>query len=469
MVYRNPVELRAGDFYVQKMQSAFLPRHRVLTIENATRLEQEIWEEIQLDAGFRHAIDFSRKLIVGKDWRIEAFDSTKKNRDIAAIYTRLLRKTKFFRRWLFAISEFAIRGESYGFPNFTSEHIDVLGDGNAYPWVFPEEIKHIDRYRIKKIVREDYNLDYQIHSLSERTWKFLEDDQVEALIYFNNSAEEGRFTFGNGLIESLYWCWYCKKIIEGELLNLSERFGQGMLIAKIENLKLGSKNKKLQEYAEELIALLGTFKARHVGFCGKEEDIQVVEPAGTGYTILKELLDYYDSKFLALCLGANLSVESVQTGSYTQSIVHQDSTFQYIGYERSIIEEGVEQSLFQNIWKFNQEGFRRLGLASGEPPRFKIIGHKNDTPQTNLEILRGALNDLKLPIMKSEAYQMLGLTQGIELDPETGDEGDDLIYPDRYEALTNQPISSPEPKDSGGQPEPSESLPGEPAAETLPV
>lgn len=457
MTFRNPHELRAGDFYVQKMRSAFIKGNRVLTIENATRQEQEIWQEVQLDASFRHAMDTARKMVIGKDWKIEPFDSSKKNRDIAAIYRRLMRKTKNFRRWLFAVSEFFIRGESWGFPNYVSEPVDALNNGRPQEWIFPEEIKHIDRYRIRKITNDDFTLRFEIFSQQQNQWTVLEPERVDALIYFNNSAEEWRFTHGNGLLDTIYWCWYCKKILEGEMLNLAERYGQGMLVAKIESLKLGSKDRKLQTYANEILQLFEYFKARHVGVCGKDEDIQVVEPNGTGYQVLKDLIDYYDNKVLSLCLGANLAVESVQSGSYAQSVVHQDTSYQYIGYDRSIVEEAITNCLFERMWEFNQPQFAALGLADGEPPRFRIVGHRNDSPQANLEILDGALNSLKLPIVKSEAYQMLGLSEGVPPDPENGEEGDELIYPDGMEPKSISKSGSSGSSSSSSQPSESES------------
>jgi len=92
------------------------------------------------------------------------------------------------------------------------------------------EMQHIDRYRIRKYseLMEFNGMQrlvprFDFYNIEQNEWKTLTNEQNMAMSYFNNSGEESRFTYGNGLLESLHFTWYAKKIIEGELLNLAEK------------------------------------------------------------------------------------------------------------------------------------------------------------------------------------------------------------------------------------------------------
>ncbi len=427
MVLHVPTELRAGDFYIQKLVSAFRTGQRILTPENAILQEPELWYEINLDAGARHAMDYLRKLSIGKTHRIEPFDSSKVSRDISTVFSKLMKKTKNLRRFLFAVSEFTIRGEAWGYPTLKRMSLDVLGNGQKMDWLVPTEIRHVDRYRIRKLSDDELKIKFQFYRLTERQWVDMSPNQVGGLCYFNNSGEESRFTYGNGLLESLYFTWYAKKICEGEMLNMAERYGQGgLLVAQIESLKQGSDAQSLENYKSNVLQLLKFAKSRHAIAISKDDTITNIPP-GVGLDLLQGIIDYYDNKFLTLCLGANLSVESAQTGSYAQSIVHEGTTFLNAEYNRGIISEGITDCLFQLLWKHNRPQFQALGLADGEPPTFEIQGQRDESPEKWLPILEGA-HRLGMPIVKNQAYKLLGLDQPI-LDVGDEDEEDEVLLP----------------------------------------
>lgn len=440
MGIRWPVQMLAGDFFTQKLLTSFLPNNRILTIENAIFEEPDIWYEVQLDASFRHSIDFARKLIIGSHYSFEPFSSSKKNRDIAAIFEKLFKKTRNFRKLLLACSEFAIRGESYAYPNFASFQIDVLENGYPLNWICAEEIKHIDRYRIRKYATEDFDVDYKIYSLKERTWVDLSLDQERALIYFNNSSEEGRFTYGNPLLEAIHVCYYCKKILQQELLNAIERYGQGLLVYKNPPLQEGSDTQTAAAVQRQVMDMLAKVKSRHVANIPLGHELQMLSVDLNGVNALQAGIDYYDQQVRMLCLGAELSVTSGQTGSYNQAVTHQETTFHNADYSREVMSEAFTNTLVPLLWEYNEQNWKLLGLwEGGEPPKFVLHGKKQNSPKDWAEILPVAMNELKLKIKESEAYKLLELTPPIEGDEEG--QGDNILgeEPEEQESVSATP------------------------------
>jgi len=431
----------AGDFFTQKLLSSFIPNNRVLTIENAIFEEPDIWYEVQLDASFRHSIDFARKLIIGSGFIFEPFSSSKKNRDIAAIYAKLFKKTRNFRKFLLAASEFAIRGESYGYPNFASFSLDAMENGQELQWICAEEIKHIDRYRIRKYATADFDIDYKIYSLKERTWVDMDEDQERALIYFNNSCEEGRFTYGNPLLEAIHVCYYCKKVLQQELLNAIERYGQGLLVYKNPPLQDGSDTQTAEAVQRQVMNTLSKMKSRHVINIPLGHELQLLGMDLTGVTAIKEAIDYYDHQVRMLCLGAELSVTGGQTGSYNQATVHQETTHHNADYSREVMSEAITNTLVQLLWEYNKQNWMMLGLwQGGDPPKFILNSKKENSPKDWAEILPVAVNDLKMKIKESQAYTLLELDTPIEGDEEG--QGDRILGQEDEEPETADDIVS---------------------------
>lgn len=445
MGIRWPVQMLAGDFFTQKLLSSFLPNNRILTIENAIFEEPDIWYEVQLDASFRHSIDFARKLIIGSGHSFEPFSSSKKNRDIAAIYEKLFKKIRNFRKLLLACSEFAIRGESYAYPNFASFPLDVLENGVVLDWICAEEIKHIDRYRIRKYTTEDFDVDYRIYSLKERNWVDLTPDQERALIYFNNSSEEGRFTYGNPLLEAIHVCYYCKKILQQELLNAIERYGQGLLVYKNPPLQEGSDTQTASAVQRQVMDMLAKVKSRHVANIPLGHELQMLTVDLNGVNALQAGIDYYDQQVRMLCLGAELSVTSGSTGSYNQAVTHQETTYHNADYSREVMSEAFTNTLIPLIWEYNEHNWKALGLwDGGEPPRFVLHGKNQMSPKDWAEILPVAMNELKMEISKAEAYTKLEIKPPIKRDKYG--QGDAILGEEEPEiSQAEQPEESPLP------------------------
>ena len=431
-----PIEPRYGDIYVWRMLSSYRPGLKVQTVENALRLDPNAWYMMNLNSHCRYCFDHARKTVVGKDYKIVPASSSRVDREVASIYEEgFVGEIQNFELSLYAATEFMFLGTSWLYPN-CERKLRRFGGNIPLEWLVPVNLKHVDRGRIQQYVDEDYRT-YRKMYLPGTTpdgkksrsweWKTLDPDSAKALIFFSNSVEEWRNGFGHGFIDSI-WNAYSDMIhLEGEMLNLAERFGQGFLKLKLDALSEGDETRTMAALQSEYEQVLKYAKARHGIVIRKEDELEVLGPSGQGFDILIREIDRKKNEILTLCLGATLNVQQSQVGSYAQSKTHENSAQLHARFARSVLENGITHGLFKYLWEKNIGNFARLGLAGGRPPRFLVVEDQVQDYEQNLRILQGA-QALGMMIKKDEAYEMLGLTAPAVPESEE-DMADELLEP----------------------------------------
>lgn len=416
-----PRQTANTEYQASKQITAYRRGGRLLSPEIALRENLDAYWAINLDPAIRQSIDVMASNIVGKTWKLEPASSEKPDRELNKIIKEQLDEIRFFTRARMAMAkEVAILGETYAFVNGERKWMDLGSKGYQNYWV-PTEIVHIDRNSIRKKNNEDgLSYYYELYNHVERLWKPLDDSQMRALIYINNSSESGRFTYGNGLLDPLYVIYTFKQNLLAEWLNLAERFGQGFLTLSIDGsleVNEGDEVRTLQALNDTYASLLADMKARKAFIKRKEDDLQIIDPSSTGYQVIKDGIDYFDGLHRMLCIGSLLTVSqgSQGTGSYSLGYIHQDSEFNKARYPRVLIDEGLTFQLVRLVWQLNRPQYEAIGLGEARHGSFYTPEDRDDNPEKNANRLKTA-QELGLPIIKSEAYHLLGLTQPTEDD-----------------------------------------------------
>lgn len=432
-----PKYLNNTEQHASKLITAYRKDGRVYSPEIARRENVDAYWYINADPSIRHSIEVMARNIVGRTYKIEAASSEKIDRELNGIIKEQVEETRYFSRSRMAMAkEVSILGESYAFVNGHRKEMDLGRKGKQAYWC-PTEIIHIDNSRIRKIVNEDgIGYHYLLFDIVERTWKEMRPDQYQALLYINNSSEEGRFTAGNGLLDPLYIIHTFKQNLVSEMLSAGERFGQGLTTLQIDDQAEGDEDLTLADLNSTYADLLADIKARHSFIYRKSDELKIHEPSGQGHQILMDGINYFDGLHRMLCIGSLLTVSqgSQGTGSYSLGQVHQDTEFNHARYPRSLIDECLSQQFIKLIHNLNKPQYQAIGLGEARPGRFFTPEDRDDDLQANAARLTSA-QSLGLPLVREEMYRLLQLTEPVEGDVVVQPPVENIGYPvDPYDA-----------------------------------
>jgi len=411
-----PKQTANTEYYASKALTAFRKGGRLLSPEIAVRENLDAYWAINLDPSIRHSIEIMARNVIGKSWKVESASSEKPDRELSKLLKEKLEEIEFFERSRMTMAkEIVILGETYAFVNGERKWMNLCSHGFQNYWI-PKEIVHIDRNSIRKINSEDGSgYHYEIYNHVERKWTELDDSQNQALIYINNSSEQGRFTYGNGLLDPLYVIYTFKQNIIADWLQLASRFGNGLVEVGIDEVNEGDEVRTLQDLNDDYAQIFQDATGRHIIIKRKQDEIKIHDPSGTGYQILKEAIDYWDNQHRMLLIGAILTVTSGASGGYNQAFVHQDTEFNHARYPRLLSDEGLTRHLLHMVWRLNKPQYDAIGLGEARPGRFITPEERNDNTEKNAARLKVA-QELGLEIVKSEAYHLLELTEPTEED-----------------------------------------------------
>jgi hypothetical protein len=411
-----PSQLTTGELYASAMSMALRPGGRVLTPEVALKENPAAYEMLHLDPVFRHAMDYTSRHAVGHAYKLVPASSSQEDKMLCGIYVEIMREIENLLNARIAMAKhLMIMGEYYGTTIGERKALNFSGLGTQDYWI-PRQIRHISRNRFRKINREDGGIELHLYRPKTREWKPLDKEQARCISTARNSDEEQTFTNGMGLIDPLYVCYVFKKKAEGELINLLERFGQGIPVLGIDENAEGGDTRSLATLNAEYQVLLAEFKARHSFVKRSKDSFEVLDPSATGYQIIQHSIDMYNTQALMLLLGSTLSVTQASHGNYAQSFTHAESANNHLRPTRVGIEELFTFQIFRNqIQYYNRAQFAAIGLGSARPPRLEIPEDRRDDFEKNAKILQ-AVQGMGGAIKEDEFYELLGVTQADQTD-----------------------------------------------------
>lgn len=416
-----PTQLSTGELYASKMISALRAGGRVFSPEVAFRDNPNAWQVIKLDPNFNHSINHTNNAVAGQDYKVIAASDSKEDRLLCDWYYQITEEIENFTDARILMAEGRrFLGQYFAFVVGERKKLNLIGKGVQEYWV-PRRIRHISRHRVRLMNRPDGTIEALLFRPKTMRWDPLTPDQKIALLFMNATDDEERFTYGNGLIDALYQCYIFKKSAEGQLIDLLERMGQGLMVLTIDPNYDPNRLTDLAALQTAYEDALRYAKSRHIFTKRAGDTLEILNPSSAGYDIIQGAIDRYNTAFLMACLGSTLSVTQAQHGNYAQSYTHAESSKNHLRPDRQAICEMITHQLYRRcLWVLNYPQLVNIGLGSARPPKFALPEDRKDDYEKNVRILDSVLK--KVAVKKSEYYELVGVSRPAD--------DDDVIQPE---------------------------------------
>ncbi len=245
-------------------------------------------------------------------------------------------------------------------------------------------------------------------------WKWEKVQDVERLLRFIWDNDEARLGQGRGLMEAVYPWWYYATKAMASWSNAGERFGEGFMIALIDDVRIGSVGKDNATIQQAYLDKLDAMRARHRMVMSKNDSIQILEP-GQGYKMLVEIVEFCYRNITRCILGAVLPTggagsegSAPKGGSGTQAA----STSTRVALHQRLLDEIFTNQFLKLLWDQNCAAFYKVdpGFENAKLPRFVTTVETANDPAKNITVITAAL-DKEIPLCKDDVYEAIGRKQ----------------------------------------------------------
>lgn len=318
-----------------------------------------------------------------------------------------------------------------------------IGDDTEFrQWWFPRAYDPIPKHAIKIVERwrkEERGgkpveiPEYRYATLDRGNW-FEVDPEVQDLHYLWLTYARDAYTlgYGRGLLQAIYFYWFCKTRTMKSLLQGLDRFGWPFIIAKIaagssfqKSTGGGGAHTNAEWRADAMVDALAAMRAdANIIAIDQNDSIELVRVEGQSIAALLSLLQYYDKALVELILASSMPTGGGEAGSFARAAVEAGSTSLLIQYDRLLL-EGSLQNVINACHQFNRTNWQRIHVPMlqgvkpmwfAKPPKLRIGREEDDDVerwQKRLTIAREA----GLKVRKKDIYAACGLPA-----PDDGDE-----------------------------------------------
>lgn len=260
---------------------------------------------------------------------------------------------------------------------------------------------------------------WQIYRPYQTRWEEFNRDAFIRHLYDDNEEHVG---YGGGLAEELYYYWMSKTKVFTDGLQFIEKWCMGIIDAAVEGFRDGTVSgaaaSSAKARAQDILDSIRIMRKHNTIVHDKRDTWQVVQPPAEGWTIIREMLAYLDGAMRVLLLGASLPTEAeVEGGAFAMAKVQEGTTATVIAYDRTNLEETLDDDLIDTIWRMNFAQLVQLGVADDTtvPPKIKITDEKKHDPNIRMEVATKFLQ-AGGRIIKRELYEQAGFTPPMETD-----------------------------------------------------
>jgi hypothetical protein len=445
----------AGDIYVHALTSAYANGYRLYDPSYPTSNEPDIWEVFRRDPVILSGINQRLSGIVTKGWTCVPDGDRPIDKRAARVMRDLLKKVQNFMGARRELACASILGRAYQYIETQRQWLRVADVQVKLPWLIPTRLRDVDRRRVhyKPVLNRDaktgaiesISVAMMLWNVARGVWAEVTDPSAWVKVIYND--EEGRLGHGHGLMEAMYFYSYAKGIVLKEGLTGLKRWAQGLPVVGIDGARDTDKNTPNTVVRDAWLETFDAMQAENGFVHDKADEFNVIWPSGEGHRQVMDHLEYFDSAITRLLTGSiRPSGGAVRaTGHGGQAETEADTSATIYEYDRDLLSENLTRDLIGFIWRSNQINFKLIGLSEANMPLYEQTDRPNENYIENSTVLTAARRDLKLEVLKSEAYEKLGLTM-----PSDGDEV--------LEALQD-------PASPFGAPGDPNAMPGEPGAD----
>jgi phage gp29-like protein len=408
---------QASQTYVRALTAAFRSGVEIHDPSVWLGKEHELEDKLMRDADIAHAVLHRAHMVAGRRWNIEPRNDGSPLASLAVhVGTELLGAIEQFTSARLNLSRAFLSGQRFGYVHGRPVVLP-LGDGRLRTWWVPTRIEDMDK-RFLRIATSNADgkiaARWQRWNIEASEFQDLTPAQSTRLIRHTYQDDQSSMGHGRGLREALAWWWYAKQHVFEESLQASERFGQGILSAKIDGARDADGMPNL-EVIEATARKLQDLMARNVIVTDKQDVVEFIQTAGEGWQLMKDLRDEFRSTIYTLVLGANLTTSANEGGSYALAAVQENSTEALVQFDRETLEETLTRNLIGSVWAINHRNLVELGIAN-EKPRFAIAQEKREDPLQRAQVAQ-TLAGMGVPISVADVREQTGFKK-----PEEGEE-----------------------------------------------
>ncbi len=416
---------QAYSHYVQSLSDAIKNRDWVYDPSFALHSDQSIYEKVLRDPVTAHAILFRKHLIAGATVRVVPASERLADEAAAGIVEDILKQVSGFTDARICLADAVFHGSAYAMIVGRRKHM-IAGaavdgvDPMPQQWWVPERLEHVDRRRFRLAPHEG-GPRWEFWSVDRRAYEPL--TRPEWFLRSVYEAKESSLGYGRGLLDTLFFYQSAKARLLQDLLNASERFGQGMITVGIENLrasdgrKLAGDQRSGSTVAEAWQTELTKQRARHVIVHDARDEVMVVNGLGEGWQLMQWIAQYLDNALVTAVLGSTLPTIEGNGGSRALGEVQENSTESLVQADRARLADDMTRDLLGAIWRNNRDAIMgQVGPAN--MPTLAIDQRKREDPKEAAELIKQLL-DAGVPLRSKEIYEKTGFTQPLP--------GDDVI------------------------------------------
>lgn len=404
--------------YVHRLRDALRARDWIADPSYALQSDSAIYTKIMRDPVAAHAIRYRCHLVAGAEWRVEAASEEPADKKAAELMEDLLGHIcgATDARARLALSIF--RGSAYAFIG-GRRYFTTIG-GHPGQWWVPQRLVDVDRRRFRLARVPDHELmpgdepwRWEFWSVMRSTWDPIENPEW----FIRTVYEETEDTLGHGrgLLDTLYYHQAAKARAFQDVMAASERFGQGLIVAKVANLRTPDGMGKAVGRDDAGQALANTYhntllkhRARGVLVVDQNDELDVLEQ-GSGPDFLLKVIEYLDASQVCAVLGATIPTMERQGGSFALGKVQENTTESLIQADRARLSEDIDRDLGGMLWRLNRQQLIDAGLALAKRPKITVVQQKREDPSVAAGVVAQLLGS-NVRLRADEVYRKTGFT-----------------------------------------------------------
>lgn len=244
-------------------------------------------------------------------------------------------------------------------------------------WQVPYEIREIDRrrLRIERGEKDRNEMYWTLWDPRRDRYIVLEDRAlipnveiaVQDFIWYIHEYEEMNPYF-RGFGEILWQAVYIKSKIIQYWADLCESWAKPFLVVLLDAAKaafdagMGTGFPSAADRINQIFTAFEKARSRHMVVMDNSDKLEYHEKGSVGNNIIRELHEYLDKKIELLILGAELTTQAPSVGSYALGQLHRGATQSIVAYNRTRLEDVLEQELIQDFLYRNRLNLLAMGF-----------------------------------------------------------------------------------------------------------
>jgi len=387
------------------------------------------YEKMHRDPIVKQALQIRYRTAAGGAWEcVPARDGVEVDEIAADVMTDIIREVEAFQTARVQLAQAIFRGSAWaqvtgdrpGGTRTSQEPPLRFGDDKPRPWWVPRRLVHVD----KRFMRHIPNQDDWGHTVEifERSGQWRQLTDADYFIRVAYEDDHGRFGWGRGLAESIFFYWYAAMQSVKFGLQGVERWANGVLVGKIDSIQsLGDQTQTTAAIASSMLDTLHAMRTNHAIVHGKEDEVNVIEASGTGHKMAMDFVRFCYDSITRVIAGSRLPSGGgdESTGSLARAEVEQEVSEGTAQMDSAVLDDAITRDLVGLAWRLNADNFADLGLTEARMPKFVSRNESRHDPEQNSRVIVQLLGQ-GVPIVRSELYERVGLTPPTEDDIASG-------------------------------------------------